>query len=111
PNLVGPITEPEAAITAAAGDGGEVIGIAVAVAPRTALIVVACPESGAIPVAVGVLIHPDRTHPVPVAAAGLARLGSAEILRIAPPGRHYRVDSSRRHHPTARVPVRRAQVS
>src|SRR5437667_183339 len=56
--------------------------IAYMVAPCTALIVVACPESGAIPVAVGVLIHPDRTHPVPIAAAGLARVGSAEILGI-----------------------------
>src|SRR5437667_12799317 len=81
-NAVVLTTKTASVSTAVRVDGGEVIGIAVAVAPCTVLIVVACPESGAIPVAVGVLIHPDRTHPVPVAAAGLARVGSAEILRI-----------------------------
>ena len=39
-------------------------------------------ESGARAVAVGVLIDPERTHPIPVAAAGLARVRNAEVLGI-----------------------------
>src|SRR5207249_11777303 len=70
------------AITAAAVDGGEVIGIAVAVAPCTALIVVARTESSAISVPIAILINPNRPHPVPITPAGLARVESAEILRI-----------------------------
>ena len=78
-NLVCPIAEPGSAI-AAAVDGGIIIGIAITLG--AALIVIARAESGAIAVAVGVLIDPDRTHPIPVAAAGLARVGNTEVLGI-----------------------------
>src|SRR5438552_10919399 len=80
-NLVCPIAEPGPAVTAAV-NCGNVVSIAVAVTPRAALIVVARPESRAISVTIGILIDPDRTHPIPVAAACLAGVWNTKVLGI-----------------------------
>lgn len=77
-NLICPIANPGSAV-AAVVDGGKIIGIAIT--PGAALIV-ARAESGAIAVAVGVLINPDRAHPIPVAAACLSSVRSLVVIWV-----------------------------